>query len=140
MTGFFEALWARPAELGRLSRYIVWNGVLYMVLGGALFLSPKPILELQLQVKLQGFEVGLSNALGMTLLVIGWFYFMGGRTGRPSFGLATVVDRMLVPFFLGSLVLRGLVAPMMAVPFMILDPLLGLGALFAWRREQAERG
>jgi hypothetical protein len=108
-----------------------------MVVGAGLFVAPQSMLELQFRVPLRGYEVGLSNALGMTLLVIGFFYVMGARTGRASFGLATVVDRAFVPFLLGSLLLRDLVAPMMVVPFMILDPVLALGAFLIWRKEQA---
>lgn len=137
MSTFFETLADRPAELGRLARYTIWNGVFYMVAGAGLFLAPRSMLELQFQVPMKGYEVGLSNALGMTLLVIGFFYVMGARTGRASFGLATVVDRAFVPFLLGSLLLRDLVAPMMVVPFMILDPLLALGAFLVWRKERA---
>ena len=137
MSTFFETLTDRPAELSRLARYTIWNGLFYMVVGIGLFVAPQPLLELNFRVPLRGYEAGLSNALGMTLLVIGFFYVMGARTGRASFGLATVVDRVFVPFLLGSLLLRGLVAPMMVVPFMILDPILALGAFLIWRKERA---
>jgi hypothetical protein len=137
MSTFFETLTERPAELSRLARYTIWNGLFYMVVGAGLFVAPQPMLELQFQVPLRGYEPGLSNTLGMTLLIIGFFYVMGARTGRASFGLATVVDRAFAPFLLGSLLLRGLVAPMMVVPFIILDPVLGLGAFLVWRKERA---
>ena|ERR1041384_2536800 len=137
MATFFETLAERPTKLSRLARYTVWNGVFYMVVGAGLFVAPQSILELQFRVPLRGYESSLSNALGMTLLVIGFFYVMGARTGRASFGLATVVDRSFVPFLLGSLLLRNLVAPMMVVPFMILDPILALGAFLIWRKERA---
>lgn len=136
MSAFLDALTDRPPELSRLARYTIWNGYLYMALGLALFVAPQGMLELQFQVPLRGYEVGLSNALGMTLLIIGWFYIMGGRTGRASFGLATVVDRALVPFLLTWLCARGQVPLLMALPFVILDPVLALGAFLIWRRER----
>jgi hypothetical protein len=136
MSTFIQTLAERPPELSRLARYTVWNGVFYMAVGAGLFAAPQSMLELQFQVPVKGYEVGLSNALGMTLLVIGWFYVMGARTGRASFALATIVDRALVPFLLGSLLLRGLVAPLMVVPFMVLDPVLALGAYLIWRKER----
>jgi len=56
----------------------------------------------------------------MVVVVVGWFYVMGGRTRAHSFCLATVVDRLLIPAFL--------------------DPLLALGAYAIWRREGASHG
>lgn len=134
---FWSALWARPASLSRLSRYTVGNGVLYMVIGAVLYVLPEPILELQLMTELEGYDAGLVHTLGATLLIVGWFYVMGGRTGAASFGSSTVVDRALVPFLLVPLLLLGEVAPMMVLPFAILDPVLALGAFLIWRSERA---
>jgi hypothetical protein len=134
---FIETLKDRPPELSPLARYITYNGIFYMIAGAGMFFAPKAMLELQFQTELHGYEVGLSNAVGMTLLVIGWFYVMGGRTGRASFALATIVDRAIVPFMLVSLWLRGLAPPLMVLPFAVLDPLLAIGAYVLWQRERA---
>jgi len=60
---------------------------------------------------------------------------MGGRTRADSFGLSTVVDRLLVPVVLVPLWLLGTAPPGIVLPFAILDPLLGIGAYLIWRRE-----
>ena len=115
-----------------LSRYIEINGVMYAALGLTLFFFPGGLALIGAS-PLQGQEAGLVSALGMTLLIIGWFYVMGGRTRADSYGLATVVDRLLVPFFLVPLWWMGALDPYLALPFAIADPLLGLGAFAVWR-------
>ena len=132
---FLSTLRARPPRLSRLSRYTVANGVLYLAIGLGLYALPEPLLERALGADLEGFDAGLAHALCFAVAVIGFFYVMGGRTGAASFGLATVVDRALVPLFLVPLWLGGQVAPAMVLPLVVLDPLLGLGAYLVWRSE-----
>lgn len=133
---FWSALWSQPAAPHSfLSRYTVANGVLYLLVGASMYLLPSSILMrlFFLERPLAGYEEGLARAVGFTVAVIGWFYMMGGRTRADSFGLATVVDRLLVPAFLLPLWGLGLAPPGMILPFSILDPLLGLGAYAIWR-------
>ena len=134
--GFFQALWATPPEgLSPLSRYIVANGLLYMVMGLGLYAGAGPLIEIIAAVEgTQLTDVGMVRVCGMAVLFIGWFYVMGGRTGAASFGLATVVDRLLLPAFLLPLWLLGELPASMALSFCALDPALALGALWLWRR------
>jgi hypothetical protein len=136
---FRSALWRQPpGPHSRLSRYIVANGVLYMAIGASIYLAPTAVLTRAFFLDhLAGNEEGLSRAVGVTLAIIGWFYVMGGRTRADSFGLATVVDRLLVPVFLVPLWWLGMVAPGMVLPFAILDPVLAVGAYVIWRRERS---
>jgi hypothetical protein len=53
-----------------------------------------------------------------------------------SFGLATAVDRTIVPFVLGTLWATGQIHGTLALPFAILDPLLGFGAVAVWAWER----
>ena len=92
------------------------------------------IMEAALFVELGPMAGGLGNLLGMTVMFIGWFYVMGGRTGAESFALATVVDRLLVPFFIAPFLLAGDVPVMAVAAFGVIDPLLAVGALIIWRR------
>lgn len=133
---FMNALLARgPAT--RLSRYTVWNGVLYLGLGAQLYVWPGAAQVLFMAPPFQAGEAGLVRLTGVTLAVVGWFYVMGGRTGAESFGLSTLVDRFALPFLLLPLVFFAGVDPHLAVPFAVLDPLLALGALLIWRKERA---
>src|SRR5512137_534486 len=97
---FWSALWSQPpGPHSRLSRYIVANGLLYMAIGASMYLAPVAVLERVFFLPpLSPLEQGLLRALGSVAAIIGWFYVMGGRTRAASFGLATVVDRLLVPF------------------------------------------
>lgn len=135
---FFSTLLTRgPAT--PLSRYTVWNGAFYMATGLLLFAWPGAAQTLFLAPPFEAHEGGFVRMLGFVVVVIGWFYVMGGRTGADSFGLSTVVDRLLVPFFLVPLGVTGAVDPHLALPFAILDPVLGLGAYLVWRRQAPAR-
>lgn len=130
---FASALLARGPSTA-LSRYTELNGALYLATGLLLYAWPGAAQTLFFAPAFVGSEAGLVRMLGVVLAVVGWFYVMGGRTGVDSMGLATVVDRLLVPAFLVPLAVTGAVAPQLALPFAILDPLLGLGAFVIWRR------
>ena len=132
--GFFETLWSSPRSTP-LSRFTTWNGGLYLAFGLLLYAWPGVAQVLLGLPPFQGGEPGLLRVAGFSLAVIGWFYVMGARTGADSFGLATVADRVLVPFFLGPLALSGAVDPRLVMGFIVLDPVLGIAAYLVWRRQ-----
>jgi hypothetical protein len=133
---FFAAWLHTPPDRSRLSRYTEANGYLYVALGAGLFALPNlPQLLLGMPAW-QGYEEGMVRLIGFVLVIIGYFYAFGGRTGATSFGLSTVVDRALVPVFLLPLVFSGAVPAVLVAPVAILDPLLGLGAYLIWRSER----
>jgi len=136
---FWSTLWAQPpGPHSLLSRYVVANGLLYLAIGAAMYLLPASLLaQVFLIESFSGYEEGLARSVGVTLAVIGWFYVMGGRTRADSFGLSTVVDRLLIPVVLVPLMMMGKVAVGMALPFAILDPVLGIGAYVIWLRERS---
>ncbi len=108
-----------------------------MALGAGLYFVPAGALDLFLDVDhLTGHEEGLLRLIGVTGVVIGWFYLMGGRTGARSFGLATVVDRLLVPVMIMPLYLMGMAPLRLVLPLAVLDPLMGFGAYLIWRSER----
>jgi hypothetical protein len=136
--GFVDALTAAP-PLSKLSRYIVANGVFYMLAGLVLFLAPADWVALALLLDgFEGYEEGWARMVGVSLFVVGWFYVMGGRTGATSFGLATVVDRALVPFVMFGLYATGKVAAGMVLGVAVIDPLLAIGAFLIWRSERGD--
>jgi len=136
---FWSALWSQPpGPHSRLSRYIIANGFLYMAIGACMYVLPTAVLtRVFFLPPLSPLEEGLLRAIGAVAAVVGWFYVMGGRTRADSFGLATVVDRFLIPVFFVPLWWLGLGPPGLVFPFAILDPLLALGAYAIWRRERA---
>ncbi len=133
---FFSALWSKPNPTP-LSTYTTLNGVFYMLMGLSLFAWPGMVQLLFFAEPFAAREEGLMRVVGFVVVVIGWFYVMGGRTGATSFGLATVVDRLLVPVFLLPLGFFGAVDMHLVAPFAVLDPVLGIGAFIIWQRSKS---
>ena len=73
----------------------------------------------------------------MTIALIGYFYFFGARTGQDRFGVATILDRLIVPVLLVPLVM-GEISPQLGVPFAVLDPILAIGAWAIFARSHAK--
>ena len=130
---FFQTLMASPPSTP-LSRYTALNGAFYMAFGALTYAWPGVVQVVLMGAPFAGREEGMMRLAGFTVAVIGWFYVMGARTRAASFGLATIVDRALVPVFLLPLGLSGAVEPMVVGTFAVLDPLLALGAFIIWRR------
>jgi hypothetical protein len=81
-----------------------------------------------------GREEGLMRVVGLTVVVIGWLYLFGGRSGAPQVAAASVVDRLVfIPLVLLPLALAG-VFPNLLVAFTILDVSLALGTWLLLRR------
>jgi hypothetical protein len=75
-----------------------------------------------------GHEEALMRVVGMTVMVIGWLYLFGGRSGARQVVAASVLDRVvLVPAVLVPVAIAG-VFPHLLLTFAILDPSLGIGA------------
>lgn len=131
----FKVLWSRPpGPMPALSRYTAWNGALYLAIGAFFYLFPRVPSAMLGQPPPSDAEAPLMRVVGMAVGLIGWFYVMGARTHAPSFGLATVADRLLVPFLLLPLWWFAGLDAALALPFAILDPALGLGAWWVWHR------
>jgi hypothetical protein len=133
MSGFFTALMHRGPRSG-LSRYTEFCGLLYFVIGFVLLAVPTVPAGL-LGIEFAGAEEGYIRLAGLSVGLVGYFYWFGGRTGATSFGLSTVVDRLLLPAVLIPMALSGLIEIKIALPFAILDPVLGIGAFLIWKRE-----
>ena len=137
MGGFFSELLARPERpRTRLSRYTEACGYLYCLLGLSFLVFPSGQVHLGLLPPFQGQEEGMMRVIGFALTLIGYFYVFGGRTHQSSFGLSTVVDRLLVPFAMLFIYLSSEIELMLILPLGILDPILGLGAFYLWRQDQ----
>lgn len=133
----FTELLERPARLSVPSKSTIANGVFYFGTGLLLMAWPGSVQTLLLEAPFVGHEAGLFRLVGLTLTLIGWFYIFGGRTGARSFVTSTVVDRLLLPFFLVPLAFAG-VFPHVCLMFAVLDPLLGIGAWTLLRKPAAQ--
>ena len=118
-----------------LSRYIFWNGALYLLLGATLYLVPEIARKLLFMEPFAGREEGYMRLVGVAVAVIGWFYVFGARTRADSFAMSTVGDRIAVPVLLLPLYFTGQLEAGPVFAFALLDPLLALGAYLIWRRQ-----
>lgn len=119
----------RPSNLSKPSKFTLVNGIFYVISGLSAIIWPGQIQMLYFDRPFVGDEQGLFRAIGVTITVIGWLYFFGGRTGSRQFVAATVLERLtLVPIVLGLIAIAG-VFPHVLLTFAILDPIL---ALIAW--------
>jgi hypothetical protein len=77
---------------------------------------------------LSGIEQGLIHVVGLTVVVIGWLYLFGGRSGARQVVAASVVGRLIfVPGVLVPLAMAG-VFPHLLLAFAFLDVVLVIGA------------
>jgi hypothetical protein len=111
-----------------LSRYTAMNGLFYLGAGALLMVWPGATQTLFRDSAFVGHEEGLIRILGLTVVIIGWLYFFGGRGNAPQIIASSFVGRpMLVPVVLVPLALAG-VFPHLLLTFAVLDPLLSIVA------------
>ena len=130
-----KALLEKPPALTTASKYTVLNGVIYLAAGALLVVWPGIAQTLFIDPAFVGHEEGLMRVIGLTVVVIGWLYVFGGRSGARQIVAASVVDRLIfVPAVLIPVAMAG-VFPHLLLTFALLDALLAVGAwiLFARR-------
>jgi len=126
----FAVLLETAPHRSTASKFTSWNGLLYLAAGAGLILWPAIVQKLYLDADFAGKESALVRLIGMTLAVIGWLYFFGGRSGGRQVVAATVVDRLtIVPLMLIPMAMNG-IFPHTLLAFAALDPCL---ALVTWR-------
>jgi hypothetical protein len=118
----------KSPDLSTASRYTVMNGVLYLGTGVLFIIWPGVVQTVFMDAPFVGNEAALFRIVGLMLVVIGWLYLFGGRSGARQAVAASVVDRLLfVPIVLFPLAIAG-VFPHLLVALAILDPTLAIGA------------
>ena len=123
-----KSLLESPAVLSTASKYTALNGIIYLAAGALLIVWPGATQTIFMDRAFVGDEGGLMRAIGMAVVVIGWFYLIGGRSGARQLVAASVLDRLtLVPVVLVPLALAG-VFPHLLMVFAILDVTLAIGA------------
>ena len=130
-----KALLEKPASLTTASKYTAMNGFIYLLVGFLLIVWPGVTQTLFRDAAFVGHEEGLIRVIGLTVVVIGWLYVFGGRSGARQIVAASVVDRLVfVPLVLIPLAIAG-VFPHLFVTFAVLDASLAIGAWVLLGRE-----
>ena len=123
------ALKQSSAKLSAASKFTSACGLLYLASGVLFLLWLFVVQQLLLDPDFVGNEATWVRILGMTVAVIGMFYFAGGRSGGKQIVAASIVDRIfLVPFVLVPAAASG-VFPYTLLLFAVLAPAL---AVVAW--------
>jgi hypothetical protein len=125
---FTSDLLEKPPHLSRASKWTTMNGYIYLSVGALFVVWPGVVQTLFRDNEFAGHEEALFRVLGMTVMVIGWLYLFGGRSGGRQIVPASVLDRwILVPAVGVSVALSG-VFPHAILTFVLLDASLALGA------------
>jgi hypothetical protein len=124
----------KPANLSAASKYTAMNGLIYLAAGVLLIVWPGVTQTLFMERAFVGDEQGLVRVMGLTVVVIGWLYLFGGRSGARQVVAASVVDRLIfVPGVLVPLAMAG-VFPHLFLAFAALDVTLAIGAWIIFGR------
>ena len=125
----------KPPSLSAASKYTTLNGIGYLAMGMILIVWPGVTQTLFREPAFAGHEQALMRVIGLTVAVIGWLYFFGGRSGARQFIAASVIDRLIfVPAVLIPLAIAA-VFPRLFLTFTIIDALLAIGAWVLLARE-----
>jgi len=128
-----------PSNMPASSKFISFNGMVYMVFGALIMIWPGALQAVFHDPGFAGHERELTRVLGMLGAIIGWFYFFGGRSGSRQVVAASVLHRIiLVPLVLVPVAMSG-VLPRVFCTIAILDPLLGLSTWYLSGRENRGR-
>ncbi len=123
-----KVLLEKPPTLSAASKYTAINGLVYLGFGALLIAWPRATQALFMDQPFVGHEEALIRVIGLTIVVIGWFYLFGGRSGARQIVAASVVDRFVfVPAVLLPLAIAG-VFPHLLATMAILDLSLAVGA------------
>ena len=125
----------KKPSLTAASKFQALNGIIYFGAGLGLILWPGLVQVLLKDPAFTGHESALFRALGLTVAMIGWHYYFGGRTGAKQVVAASLIERLIyVPLVLLPLAFAGVFAHTF-VAFTALD--VGL-AIRAWMLLRAE--
>jgi hypothetical protein len=124
----FNDLLAKPTKLTISSKHTKLNGLIYLMVGVLLVIWPRLAQTLFVERAFVAGEQGLMRVIGLTVVVIGWLYLFGGRSGGEQVVAASVVDRLIfVPLVLVPLAIAE-AFPHLLLAFAFLDVALAIGA------------
>jgi uncharacterized protein YjeT (DUF2065 family) len=91
----FSDLLARSTKLTTSSKCTELNGLIYLLVGLLLVIWPRLVQTLFMERAFVADEQGPMRVIGLTVVVIGWLYLFGGRSGGEQVVTASVVDRLI---------------------------------------------
>jgi hypothetical protein len=125
----------KPKHLSTASKYTTLNGIGYLTIGTILIIWPAVTQTVFRERPFSGHEGALIRVIGLTVVVIGWLYLFGGRSGTRQFVVASIIDRLVfVPVVLVPLAIAGVFSRLF-LTFTIFDVLLAIGAWTLLARE-----
>jgi hypothetical protein len=124
-----QSLAEKSAARSTASRFTSMSGLFYVAMGLTICALPTLIPMLFFEPAFTGREGGLFRLIGWMMAVVGWFLWIGGRTGARSFVAAGIIARLAVPLVVIPLATTGAFPHMMYV-FGVLDP---MSAFVTWR-------
>jgi hypothetical protein len=125
------------SRLSHASRFQALNGIIYLGAGLGIIVWPGLIQVVFRDSNFTGHESGLFRALGLTIAVIGWHYYFGGRSGSKQVIAAGLIERLIyVPLVLLPLAFVGIFSHTF-VAFTALDVGLAIRAAMLLRAERA---
>ena len=125
----------KKPSLTAASKFQALNGIIYYGAGLGLIFWPGLVQVLFRDPPFTGHESALFRALGLTIAVIGWHYYFGGRTGGKQVVAAGLIERLIyVPLVLLPLAFAG-AFPHTFVAFTALDAGLAIRAAMLLRAE-----
>jgi hypothetical protein len=124
-----QALAEKSASRSIASRFTSISGLFYLGMGLTICALPTLIPMLFFEPTFTGREEGLFRLVGWIMAVVGWFLWIGGRTGARSFVAAGIIARLAVPLVVIPLAMTGAFPHMMYI-FGVLDPVSGF---VTWR-------
>ena len=134
----FRDLIGKSPDQTPVTRFLASNGLIYIVVGVVMVAWPGSMQSVFGEVDFVGREAGLIRVLGLTVVIIGVLYMLGGRGHSKQIIAVSILCRpVLVPATIIPLAIGG-VFPGLLYTFVILDVGLSLIMLVIYRRH--ERG
>jgi hypothetical protein len=104
----FISVLVNKSRLARASRFHALNGIIYLGAGLGIVVWPGIVQAVFRDPQFTGHESALFRALGLTIAVIGWHYYFGGRSGAKQVIAAGLIERLIcVPLVLLPLAFAG---------------------------------
>lgn len=120
-------LFGKSREQTAVSRFLSLNGVIYAVAGAVLVVWPGSMQGIFGEAAFVGREEGLIRVVGLTVVIIGILYLLGGRgVSRQIIAVSILCRPVLVPATILPIALAG-VFPGLLFTFIVLD--MGLSVI-----------